>query len=53
VPARTIGGAQVTPLVPRAHLQVVFLAAVLAAGFGGRRRTSRHVELKIGETKTF
>jgi uncharacterized membrane protein len=30
----TIGGAPVTPLVPRAVLQLVFLAAVLAAGFG-------------------
>ncbi len=34
----TIGQAPVTPLIPRAILQVVFLAAVLAAGFGGRRR---------------
>lgn len=34
----TIGGAPVTPLVPRVALQVVFLAAVLAAGFAGRRR---------------
>lgn len=32
----TIGGAAVTPLAPRAVLQVVFLAAVLAAGFGER-----------------
>ena len=38
----TIGGDPVTPLVPRTILQVVFLAATLAAGFGhrltGRRR---------------
>jgi uncharacterized membrane protein len=33
----SIGGSAVTPLVPRAALQLVFLAAVLAAGFGGRR----------------
>lgn len=32
-----IGGVPVTPLLPRAVLQVAFLAAVLAAGFGGRR----------------
>jgi uncharacterized membrane protein len=36
----TIGGAPVTPLVPRIALQVVFLAATLVAGFGGRRRLS-------------
>ena len=34
----TIGGVPVTPLVPRIILQVVFVAAALAAGFGGRRR---------------
>ncbi len=34
----TIGDAPVTPLVPRAVLQLVFLAAVLVAGFGGRRQ---------------
>ena len=34
----TIGGAPVTPLVPRALLQVLFVAAALYAGFGGRRR---------------
>jgi len=33
----SIGGTAVTPLVPRAALQIVFLAAVLAAGFGRRR----------------
>ncbi len=32
-----IGGAPVTPLVPRTALQVVFLAAVLWAGFSPRR----------------
>lgn len=32
----TIGGAPVTPLVPRAALQALFLAAVLAAGTRGR-----------------
>jgi uncharacterized membrane protein len=32
--ALTIGGAPATPLVARTILQVVFLAAVLAAGFG-------------------
>jgi uncharacterized membrane protein len=32
----TIGGAPVTPIVLRTALQVVFLAAVLAAGLGGR-----------------
>jgi uncharacterized membrane protein len=31
-----LGGAPVTPLVPRTVLQLVFLAAVLAAGFGRR-----------------
>jgi uncharacterized membrane protein len=31
--AMTIGGQPVTPLAPRAILQLVFLAAVLAAGF--------------------
>lgn len=36
----TIGGSAVTPLVPRAILQIVFLAAVLVAGFGERRRAS-------------
>jgi hypothetical protein len=33
----SIGDAPVTPLVPRAVLQVVFLAATLAAGFGTSR----------------
>lgn len=33
-----IGGRPAMALLPRALLQVVFLAAVLAAGFGGRRR---------------
>jgi uncharacterized membrane protein len=38
-----IGGAAVTPLVPRTILQVVFLAAVLVAGFGrGAVRPVRH-----------
>jgi uncharacterized membrane protein len=32
----SIGGSAVTPLAPRALLQVVFLAAVLVAGFGDR-----------------
>jgi uncharacterized membrane protein len=32
-----IGGTPVTPLVPRIALQVLFLAAVLAAGFWPRR----------------
>src|SRR5262249_15318391 len=32
-PALTIGGRPATPLVARTVLQVVFLAAVLAAGF--------------------
>jgi uncharacterized membrane protein len=36
----TIGRVPVTPIVPRAVLQVVFLAAVLAAGFWGRRRAT-------------
>lgn len=39
----TIGGSPVTPLVPRIALQVVFLAATLVAGFGGRRRHSLDV----------
>jgi hypothetical protein len=30
----TIGGAPATPLVPRAIMQVVFIGAILAAGFG-------------------
>jgi uncharacterized membrane protein len=30
----TIGGAPATPLVPRAFMQVVFIGAILAAGFG-------------------
>jgi uncharacterized membrane protein len=34
--ALTIGGTPVTPLVTRTILQVVFLAAVLLAGFGPR-----------------
>lgn len=33
-----IGDAPVTPLVPRAVLQVVFLAGVVVAGLGGSRR---------------
>jgi hypothetical protein len=37
----TIGGAPVTPLVPRMILQVFFLAAVLVAGFGRRLWRSR------------
>jgi uncharacterized membrane protein len=32
----TIGGVPATPLVPRAILQVVFIGATLAAGFGPR-----------------
>ena len=36
----TIGGQAVWPLVPRALLQLVFLAAVLLAGFGDRGRFS-------------
>jgi hypothetical protein len=32
--ALTIGGSPATPLVLRTALQIVFLAAVLAAGFG-------------------
>lgn len=38
----TIGGRAVTPLVPRAVLQAVFLAAVLAAGFGDTWPRHRH-----------
>ena len=34
----SIGGTAVTPLAPRAALQIVFLLAVLAAGFGDRLR---------------
>jgi len=34
--AFTIGGRPATPLVTRAVLQLVFMAAVLAAGFGSR-----------------
>jgi len=34
----TIGGAAATPLLPRAILQLVFIAAILAAGFGRRLR---------------
>lgn len=34
----TIGGRPVLPILSRALVQLVFLAAVLAAGFGGRRR---------------
>lgn len=37
----TIGGQAVLPLVPRALLQLAFLAAVLAAGYGGRIGTKR------------
>jgi uncharacterized membrane protein len=36
--ALTIGGTPATPLVTRTVLQIVFLAAVLAAGFGPRFR---------------
>lgn len=36
--ALELGGAPVTPLVPRALLQVVFLVVVLLAGFGRRVR---------------
>ena len=39
----TIGGEAVTPLVPRAILQLVFLAAVLAAGFARRPSRSRPI----------
>ena len=37
----TIGGRAVPDLWPRAAIQLVFLVAVLAAGFGPRRRGSR------------
>lgn len=37
----TIGGAPATPLVPRAVLQVAFVGAVLAAGFGRRGMGAR------------
>jgi uncharacterized membrane protein len=33
-----IGGVPVTPLLPRAVLQILFLAAALVAGFGASRR---------------
>lgn len=36
----SIGGVPVTPLLPRVALQLAFLAAVLAAGFGGRGRAA-------------
>ena len=36
--AMTLGGAPVTPLLPRTLLQLVFIAAVLVAGFARGRR---------------
>jgi uncharacterized membrane protein len=36
----SIGGQPVTPLIPRAILQLVFIAAVLVAGFRRQRRDS-------------
>ncbi|MCW5830861.1 MAG: DoxX family protein [Labilithrix sp.] len=38
--ALELGGAPVTPLIPRALLQLVFLAAVLLAGFGRRAKAA-------------
>jgi hypothetical protein len=40
----TIGGSPAMPLVLRSVLQIVFLAAVLTAGFGSRwwKRLVRH-----------
>ena len=37
----TIGGEPVTPLLPRALIQIVFSAALLVAGFGGTRERNR------------
>ncbi|HEY6001570.1 MAG TPA: DoxX family membrane protein [Anaeromyxobacter sp.] len=43
-----IGGVAVTPLVPRAALQMLFLAATLVAGFGGRRLRRERRERRDG-----
>jgi uncharacterized membrane protein len=51
--ALMIGGREATPLVTRAVLQVVFLIAVLAAGFGSRglgsRRDAQPTRPKVDE----
>jgi uncharacterized membrane protein len=46
--ALEIGGTAVTPLVPRTILQIVFLAAVLVAGFGrGAPRPFPHARPEV------
>jgi hypothetical protein len=43
----SIGDVPVTPLVRRAVLQVVFLAAALVAGFGASRERERGHEVPV------